>query len=275
MNKSELHYLLKKYDIQPKRDFGQNFLIDQNIINKIIKTADLQKNDVVLEIGAGFGNLTQALSENCEKVIAVEPDNEIFPVLENLSKANPNIIPIKKGIFDVDFSAIPEIKAGKYKIVANLPYQITSHVFRTFLEHGPQPKAITVMIQKEVAERIMAKVGQKNLLALSIEFYSDPEIAFKVSRSCFYPQPKVDSAVVHLPKIGKKHDIDEKRFFQVLKIGFSSKRKTLVNNLRNGLKLDKNELIIIFNKQALKENIRPQELDLEQWVKLIDAVSHK
>lgn len=273
MNKSELLYLLKKHNIRPKRQAGQNFLINDQIIKKIIKNADLDKNDVVLEIGAGLGNLTLALAKNCKKVIAVEPDKEIFPVLEKLSKANKNIIPINQGIFNIDFLKIQEIKSNNYKIISNLPYQITSHVFKHFLQHGPRPKSMTVMVQKEVGERICAQPGKHSLLSLGVQFYSDPKIAFFVPKNNFYPQPKVDSAVLCLKNIKPKYNIDEKEFFRVLRIGFSAKRKKLVNNLENGLKLGKNNLILVFSQLKIHENTRPQDLSLKQWISLIDAFS--
>lgn len=289
MNKSELSFLLNKYNVRPSREKGQNFLINDEIIHKMISIAKLEKTDTVLEIGAGFGNLTTALAQKVDKVIAIEPDKSVFPALKKLSKTHRNIFPINEDVFKVNFEGgFPKIRrnmpqnggnmdfrlqSGEYKIVSNLPYQITSLVFRHFLEHGPQPKSMTVMVQKEVAERITAKVGQKSLLSLSIELYSDPEIAFFVPKTDFYPAPKVDSAVVNLPNISLKFDVDEKKFFQLLKVGFSSKRKKLLNNLVNGLILDKNEGSELFKKLKINENARPQELDINTWVLLIDAIS--
>ena len=297
MNKSELSSLLKKYDVRPSREKGQNFLINDDVIHKMIKVANLEKNDTVLEIGAGFGNLTTALAEKVDKVITIEPDQAVFPALYQQTKENKNIILLNEDVFKVNFEGgigqtrlqngenqthpsesgfhqiRPEIRPKNFKIVANLPYHITSKIFRYFLEHGPRPKSMTVMVQKEVAQRICAKVGQKSLLSLSIELYSDPEIAFLVPKTDFVPRPKVDSAIINLPNIGLKFDVNEKEFFRILRISFSSKRKKLLNNLDNGLKLGKNELKPVFKKLNIKENARPQELSIKTWVSLFDAIS--
>lgn len=255
----------------------------------MIAAAGLGSDDIVLEIGAGFGNLTQELAKIAKKVIAVEPDKRIFPALQKISTAQKNIIPVNDDVFKVNFEGgFPKIRRNKpknggnmdfrlqkhdYRIIANLPYQITSLVFRHFLEHGPRPKSMTVMVQKEMAERICANVGQKSILSLSVKLYSDPEIVFFVPKKDFFPVPEVDSAVVNLPDIRKKFDIDEKLFFRIVKIGFSSKRKKLANNLENGLDLGKNQIYLIFKSLHIYENARPQEIGLKTWVSLIDAIS--
>ncbi|MBU0732079.1 ribosomal RNA small subunit methyltransferase A [Patescibacteria group bacterium] len=271
MNKSELLSLLKQYNVQPSREKGQNFLINDEVIHQMISTANLEKNDTVLEIGAGFGNLTAELAKNVQKVIAIEPDNDVFPALKKLAKTNTNLELINDDVFSADLRG--KIEKGEYKIVANLPYQVTSSVFRYFLEQGPQPKSMTVMVQKEVAERICAKVGQKSKLSLSIDLYCDPEIAFYVPKTDFCPAPKVDSAVINLPNISLKYKVNEKEFFRIIRIGFSSKRKKLLNNLENGLKLGKNQLKSIFKDLEINENARPQEIHIKTWVSLFDAIS--
>ena len=284
MNKSELSSLLKKYNVRPSRERGQNFLIDDSIIKKTISTACLEKNDVVLEIGAGFGNLTAELAKKVQQVVALEPDSKIFPALKSLASSNTNIFPINQGVFDVDFTQPLEIEGANthshlqfhdysFKIVSNLPYQITSHFLKHFLQYGPRPKSMCIMVQKEVAQRICAKVGQKSILSLSVELYSNPEIAFFVSKKSFFPTPKVDSAILVLPEIKPKYNLDEEDFFRILKIGFSAKRKKLINNLENGLRLGKNEISSLFQKLGFDPNIRAQNLSLENWVKLFDSIS--
>lgn len=272
MNQEELLYLLQKNNISLKKEFGQNFLINDDVTKKIVELADLNKDDTVLEIGAGLGNLTIELANKVKKVIAVEPDRTVFPVLENLTKIAKNIIPIQQGIFNIDFSRL-QLNDGTFKIVSNLPYQVTSHVFKQFLQHGPRPKSMTVMVQKEVAERICAKKRQHSLLSLSVQFYSDPEIVLNVPKTDFFPSPKVDSSVLMLAKIQPKYTLNEKEFFRVLRVGFAAKRKKLGNNLENGLRLGKKSIFSIFKTLNISENARAQELDLKTWKLLFDAVS--
>lgn len=291
MNQEELLYLLQKNNINLKKEFGQNFLINDDVIKKIVELADLDKNDTVLEIGAGLGNLTIELAAKVKEVLAVEPDNTIFPVLNNLTKTNlayrqagKNIIPINQGIFDIDFNELIitnnesedrdlRLQSGNFKIVSNLPYQVTSHVFKQFLQHGPRPESMTVMVQKEVAERICAKKGQHSLLSLGVQFYSDPKIVLNVPKTDFFPSPKVESSVLMLAKIAPKYDLDDEAFFRILRMGFSAKRKKLGNNLENGLRLGKKSIFSIFKSLEIPENARAQELDLKTWKSLFDAVS--
>jgi 16S rRNA (adenine1518-N6/adenine1519-N6)-dimethyltransferase len=266
MDRKELNYLLKKYHLHPKRENSQNFLINPQTVKKLIESAEISKNDVVLEIGAGLGALTSELCLKAKRVIAVEIDKNFLPVLENLSKANKNLEIINQDIFKT------KIKNEKYKIVSSLPYNITSLFFRHFLENEFRPELIAVIIQKEVAERIVARPGQMSLLALSVQLFGEPKIAKIVPKSDFWPKPEVESAILTVKNIKKPENIEDLRlFFRLLHIGFSAKRKKLSNNLQNGLKIEKKAIEEIIKKAKLNENCRAQELSLEQWLWIFDC----
>ncbi|MBU2564102.1 ribosomal RNA small subunit methyltransferase A, partial [Patescibacteria group bacterium] len=218
----EILSTFKKYNIRPSKKLAQNFLTDKNILEKIVEAADLNINDIVLEIGPGLGVLTNELSKRCKKIIAVEKDEKMLEVLKD--RNYPNIELINKDILKTTIQ-LPE----KYKLIANLPYYITSPIIRMFLEKD-QPELMVLMIQKEVAQRICAK-NKLSVLSVSVQFYADAKIIKYVSRNCFYPVPKVDSAIIKIiPK--QIPNIDVKKFFQLVKMGFSSKRKKLKNNLK-------------------------------------------
>jgi len=286
MNKEELIYILKKHHLRPKRENGQNFLVNPQTVEKLINAAELKPDDIVLEIGAGLGTVTSALCQKVKKVIACEIDQDFLPVLHNLAMANKNLEIVNNDIFKIDFSKVGNAHArslqeGHFKIVSSLPYNITSLFFRNFLEHGPRPKLISVIIQKEVAERIVAKPGQMSLLALSVQLFGEPQIIRIIPKSDFYPKPDVESAILQV-KVGNAYtrsvpaharsvpDIDLKSFFQLLRIGFAAKRKKLSSNLENGLKIEKKIITEGFKKLNLSENCRAQELSLEQWVWIFD-----
>ncbi len=264
---SEIKTICKAYNIYPTKAKGQNFLIDKNVLNKIIKAADLKKDDVVLEIGPGLGILTFELAKKVKKVYAVELDKKLIEVLETLFLSYKNIKVIEGDILKLNFKDL-DLKDNKYKIVANLPYNITSVVLRKFLENKPRAKEIVVMVQKEVAQRIVAKPGQMSLLSVSVQFYSQPEIVDFVSRNCFWPVPGVDSAILRIKEIRKNNKVDEKKFFQVVRVGFSSRRKQLQNNLAAGFRLPNEAVKQTLKELKIKENARAQELNIEQWIKL-------
>ncbi|HEX9664537.1 MAG TPA: 16S rRNA (adenine(1518)-N(6)/adenine(1519)-N(6))-dimethyltransferase RsmA [Patescibacteria group bacterium] len=268
--------LCEKYDINPRRRQGQNFLIDQNVLNKIIQAADLKKSDLVLEIGAGLGILTKELGERAKSVLTVEIDSRLIKALSETIGDYKNIIIIKEDVLSKEFYQIfkkwlAKHSAGSYKIVANLPYNITSAVLRYFLEADLKPTEMILMVQKEVAERITAKPGQMSLLAVSVQFYGQPEIIDYVSKNSFWPSPKVDSAIIKL-KTDQRYQVNPKIFFRIVKIGFSAKRKQLQNNLSAGLKMDSQEIKEILKKIGLDEKIRAQDLAMEDWVNLIGEI---
>ncbi len=277
MLQQETKTALKKYNISLKHKFGQNFLTDAKILDKIIKTADLKKEDAILEIGAGVGTLTRELAKKVKKIIAVEIDRGLVKILRKIFNKTDNVEIIEKNILSSEFKVenFKDIK-NSYKIVANLPYNITSRFIRKFLsDEKIRPQEMVLMVQKEVAERITAKQGQMSLLSVSCQFYADCELAFFVSRKSFLPIPKVDSAVVKLKIKDCRLKIDEKYFFQIVKAGFFSRRKKLKSNLAKGLDIKKEDINKIFIKLKLGENIRAQELGVEDWIKFYWNIKFK
>lgn len=254
---------------------GQHFLNSGQIAKKIADLADLSLNDTVLEIGPGRGILTQCLIKKAGQVIAIEKDEQLFEFLkEKFSKAT-NLELINADIRDF-LNTKYQILNTKYKVVANIPYYLTSYLFRLLLEKSKtKPKKIVLMIQKEVAQRICAKPPKMNLLALSVQAYGKPKIAFVVKRGSFSPPPKVESAVLIIDEISSgfftQNKIKEKDFFEFLKLGFSQPRKTLVNNL--GQKYEKSKIKNALQNCELNENTRPQNLSLENWLCLFKKIS--
>ena len=259
---------LESLGIHPTKLRGQNFLIDDNVLNKIVVKSGITKKDNVLEVGPGFGALTEKLLDNSKKVLAVEYDRKLHEFLENKYGTVSNLKILHKDILKVDESEITKVLGKKYKIVANLPYSITSNFIRKFLEAKNKPSEMVLMIQREVGERMRAKAPDMNVLALSVQLYSQPKILFGVAETCFFPVPTVKSSVIRLtitkPTLSKK---DQQLFFQLVKLGFSSKRKKLISNLGKGF--DKKKLREIFVELSLDENVRAQELSLEVWVDMV------
>jgi 16S rRNA (adenine1518-N6/adenine1519-N6)-dimethyltransferase len=260
--------LLKKYKIFPSKRLGQNFLIDKNVLRKIIETSELSKRDVTLEIGSGIGNLTIELAKKVKKVIAVEKDKRMVEILKERLKEEKieNVETVNEDILKF----LPSFKLRRsYKVVANIPYYLTSRLIRNLLEMERKPKLIVLMVQKEVAQRICAKPPKMNLLAVSVQFYAKPEIVSFVSKNCFWPRPKVDSAIIKISSIKKqKATKEEKLFFKIVKAGFSHPRKQLINNLSEKLKMKKERV----KNWLLENNIRPSQraetLNLEDWINL-------
>ena len=270
MTKTEIKNLLEKYNLKPNKRLGQSFLIEQNIINKIIRTADISDKDIIIEVGAGLGNLTRELAKKAKQVVTVEKDQQLIPLLrENLSEfKNIDLIP-------GDILKLPEPKRvflKNYRVVANIPYYLTSPLIRMFLENANQPKEMTLLIQKEVARRITAKPPKMSLLAISVQFYAQAKIAGYVAKDCFWPKPKVDSAIIKIFDIKPRQDLDIKKFFQLVKAGFSSPRKQLLNNLSAGLKKGKPEITKALNDLGLDEKIRAEALRVEDWLKIYQSI---
>jgi 16S rRNA (adenine1518-N6/adenine1519-N6)-dimethyltransferase len=263
---------LHRNKISPSRERGQNFLIDKAVLEKIIKTANLEKDQVVLEVGAGFGVLTEELAKGASKVIAVESDRGILPILRKNLEKYENVEIIENDILQITSYKLP-VTSYSYKIIANLPYQITSAVLRKFLENEPRPNEMIVMVQKEVAERICAKPGEMSILSVSVQFFGHPEIIQIVPRDSFYPSPEVDSAILKVSRIRSESEanlgrINAKKFFQAVKIGFSARRKQLHNNLANGFHLENDEAKNILLSLGLDIQARAQDLSVEDWIRL-------
>ena len=267
---SNIKSLLKKHNAVPSKRFGQNFLIDKNIIKKILNQAELSPKDVVLEIGPGIGTMTIELARKAKKIIAVEKDPKMVEILKETTQDFQNIEIINKDIMKYE---VPKIKYRDYKVVANLPYYITSPVIRKLLETENKPKEIILMVQKEVAQRICARPPKTNLLAISVQFYAKPKIISYVSKKAFYPKPKVDSAIIHL-KISKQNSkIDREKFFKIVKAGFSHPRKQLANNLLKeldflGKEINKEKIISLLAKKGILATQRPETLLLKNWIEL-------
>ena len=262
----------RENNISPSRDRGQNFLVDEKVLEKIIESANLKKDDVVLEIGAGFGTLTERLAQKAGKIITVESDRGILPILRRNLENYKNVEIIEKDVLSV-VNYESRIMNYEYKIIANLPYQITSAVLRKFLENEPRPNEMMVMVQKEVAERICAISGEMSILAVSVQFFGQPEIIQIVPRSSFYPTPEVDSAILRISRIKNESEtnlkrIDVKDFFRVVKVGFSARRKQLHNNLANGLRLKSEEAKNILLDLGLDIQVRAQDLSVDDWINL-------
>jgi 16S rRNA (adenine1518-N6/adenine1519-N6)-dimethyltransferase len=262
---------LEKEGFSAKKNFGQNFLHDQNIINKIINAEALSNKDTILEIGPGLGTLTKPLSKKIKQIIAVEKDNRLADWLEKeLSKENILNVSIIKGDalkeIESSNSNLNSLLPSKYKVVANIPYYLTSQLIRLLLERDPQPQSIILMIQKEVAERICNK-KINSILSISINYYAIPEIKHIVSKNCFHPKPKIDSAIISLLPKKEKHDkVFTEYFFKILKTGFSSPRKQLLKNLSQiGEREDMEKMLITSN---VLPDRRAETLSLEEWITL-------
>jgi 16S rRNA (adenine1518-N6/adenine1519-N6)-dimethyltransferase len=273
--------LCKKYGLRPSKDFSQNFLIDREVLEEIVAAADLKKDDVVLEIGPGLGVLTAELAGRVKKVLAVEADRNMAKALSEIMTDFPNVEIIQEDIlkFPISNFQFPnKIQNYEYKVVANLPYQITSAVFRKFLSKEPRPSEITVMVQKEVAERISAKPGEMSLLSLSVQFFGRPEIAAVVPRTAFWPKPEVDSAILRVAQIKNESEknskkIDPEKFFKVVKIGFSARRKQLHNNLSGGLRIPDQKVKEILISLGFDERARAQDLGVNDWIGMVNQLN--
>jgi 16S rRNA (adenine1518-N6/adenine1519-N6)-dimethyltransferase len=261
--------------MQPKKSLGQNFLRDKKILDKIIEAANLKADDFILEVGPGQGVLTEELAKHTEKVVAIELDNNLIKPLKKRFAGIKNVEIIHADILKINLksqiSNLAYQQAGlkNYKVIANIPYYITSKIIRLFLESEIPPVEMILMVQKEVAERIVATPGQMSILAISVQYYAESELLFAVSRNSFDPMPEVDSAVIKISNVKSQiSKIESKHFFRIVKAGFSSKRKTLVNNLSNTFQLDKKVVAEMIQKIGLKPTVRAQELSIENWKKL-------
>lgn len=263
--------LLDHYEIQPRKSLGQNFLHDPNALQKIIEIADLKPTDTVLEIGPGTGALTEYLAQAAKKVIAVEVDERLKPILDTRLSTFPNVWVIYKDILTVNVSDL--IKPDDFVVVANLPYYITSAILRQLLESEHRPYRLVLMVQLEVAERIVAKPDDMSVLAVSVQFYGSPRIVTRLKPGVFWPRPDVDSAVVHIDAYEKPPvDIpDEATFFKIVRAGFGQKRKQLKNALQHGLHLDKDSTEDLLNRTDIDPRRRAETLTLEEWAALSRA----
>jgi len=266
-NTDYLKHLCQKYGLRPSKNYGQNYLINPEVIEEIMAAADLTSKDTVVEVGPGFGILTFSVCEAAKKVVAFEIEKK----LENYWLANK---PANLEIIWGNVLRTPENNFPKnYKVVANLPYQITSPVLKLFLQDlKNKPKELTLMVQKEVAERICAKPGQMSLLAISVQYFAQAQIVGEVKRNNFWPEPAVDSAVIKI-KLNKNDRDPEKTdmFFKLVKAGFAQKRKLLVKNLLPIIgKQNKDRLLTVLKNMGFTPTVRAQELSVFDWETLLE-----
>ena len=275
--------VLQKYNFNFQKRFGQNFLIDTHVLEKIIREAHITKDDVVLEIGPGIGTMTQYLCESASKVFAVEIDNTLIPILNDTLSEYDNVTIINEDILKVNINKLVEEECGNrpIKVVANLPYYITTPIIMSLFENDVNIDNITVMIQKEVAERIVSKPGTKDYgaLTLAVNFYSTPEIVANVPPNCFMPRPNVSSAVIRMTKdVEPKVKVaDKELLFKLIKASFLQRRKTLVNGIGNfkELNITKDRVAEALKEMGLDENIRGERLSLSEFGELSDLLSEK
>jgi 16S rRNA (adenine1518-N6/adenine1519-N6)-dimethyltransferase len=285
-------------EIKPKKSLGQNFLRDKSIVNKIIESANLNADDFVIEVGPGTGILTEELVKMAGKVLAIEIDHTLIKPLQKKFENKKNVEILSGDILKINLPALLGHEMSKYKVIANLPYYITSPIIRLFLETEMPPQEMILMVQKEVAERITAspseipaesrsakrisrgKPGQMSILAVSVQYYAQAEIIFEVNRKCFDPVPEVDSSVIKISNLayrqaGLKSQIskmEQNKFFRVVRAGFCAKRKTLSNNLSNSLHLDKKEVEEKIKAVGFKPTARAQELSVEDWKNIAELL---
>lgn len=268
--------IIQKYEFRFQKKFGQNFLIDTHVLEKIVEAAGVTKDDMVLEIGPGIGTMTQYLAEAAREVVAVEIDNNLIPILQETLSAYDNVVIINNDILKVDLEALSkEHNDGRpIKVVANLPYYITTPIIMGLFESNVPLDNITIMVQKEVADRMQEGPGSKDYgaLSLAVQYYAKPEIVTNVPPNCFMPRPNVGSAVIRLtryPEPPVKTD-DPKKMFALIRASFNQRRKTLVNGLNNASELHftKEQIVEALTKMGLSETIRGEALTLEQFAEL-------
>jgi len=272
--------ILQKYNFNFQKKYGQNFLIDTSVLERIIRAAGITKEDLCLEIGPGIGNMTQYLAETAREVVAVEIDKNLIPILEETLSDYENVTVINDDILKVDLNRIvKERNEGRsIKVVANLPYYITTPIIMGLFEKQVPVKSITVMVQKEVAERMQAGPGTKDYgaLSLAVQYYAEPEVVAKVPPNCFIPRPNVGSAVIRLTRHEKPavQVEDEKKMFSLIKASFGQRRKTLVNSLSNApeLGISRDHAAAALEKMGLPPMIRGEALTLEQFAELSNRI---
>ena len=273
--------ILKKYNFNFQKRFGQNFLIDSHILEKIVESAEITKEDCVLEIGPGIGTMTQYLAESAGQVIAVEIDKSLIPILEDTLSPYDNVTVINEDILKVDIrKLVEEQNAGKpIKVVANLPYYITTPIIMGLFESHVPLDSITIMVQKEVADRMQVGPGTKDYgaLSLAVQYYAKPQIILNVPASCFMPRPNVDSAVIQLTRYEKPpvEVADEHLMFRLIRASFNQRRKTMTNSVGNSpeLSVSKEQMAAALEKCGLSATVRGEALTLAQFAELANVLS--
>jgi len=271
--------LLRRFDLRARKGLGQHFLIDEGVLNTVTSAAELASTDVVMEIGPGLGMLTEELAEKAGWVITIELDSKLAAVLRQTLASYNNVTIVNRDVLRLSPQAVLQeqkkrfpqaIDSSGYKVVANLPYYITSPVLRHFLEASLKPRIMVVMVQKEVAEAIVAEPGDMSVLSISVQFYGRPEIIHHVPASCFYPAPEVDSAILRVTLYNKPAvDVaDEAGFFGLVRAGFATPRKQICNSLTQGLGWTKAEVSSLLMEAEIEPQRRAEMLSLDEWAHL-------
>ena len=273
----ETNFILKKYNIRANKSLGQNFLINQNVIDEIVESAEIDENDLVIEIGPGLGTLTKHLLEKAGKVICIELDERMVKILNDRFSLYDNFEIINEDVLKVDLNKIIEKENKRCKIVANLPYYITTPIIMKLLESKLKIESITVMIQKEVAERLIAKPGEKlaGAITYTVYYYCESEKILEVPNSSFIPEPEVTSEVIkmNLRKEPAVQIKDNQKLFAIIKAAFMQRRKTLLNSLTNGqIFSSKPKALEVFEKLDINQNARAEELTLEKFAEITDYI---
>lgn len=274
MNLNPLHIpeLLRRYNLSPQKSLGQNFLVDHNALLKVVEDAEVSQNDSVLEIGAGIGNLTRLLAASAKQVTAVEIDQGLFPILEDVTRTFDNVHLVQGDILEIPIDNL--FTQDGYLVVANIPYYITSAVIRHLLESKVKPSRMVLTMQREVAERILNRDEKMSLLSLSVQVYGQARIGSHIPASCFYPEPNVDSSVLIIdvyqqPKLSNE---GIKTLFDLAHAAFNQKRKMLRGSLSPILGIDKRSSAELLEKAGIDPRRRPETLSLEDWISLVEVV---
>lgn len=275
--------ILNKYKFVFQKRYGQNFLIDEHVLGKIIRSAGITEDDFVIEIGPGIGTLTQYLAYSAREVAAIEIDDALLPILEDTLSGYDNVTVIHEDVLKVDLTKLAEEKNGgkPVKVVANLPYYITTPIIMGLFENHVPVESITIMVQKEVADRMKTGPGSKDYgaLSLAVQYYARPELVANVPPNCFMPRPRVGSAVIRLTKHEKPpvEVQDEKLMFQIIRASFNQRRKTLVNGLYNApeLHIPKERTAAVLEEMGLAPGIRGEALELSQFAELSSRLKDK
>ena len=269
---SETKALLRRAGLHARKGLGQHFLVDGSYLKHILTAAELTANDNVIEVGPGLGVLTRALAERAGYVLAVEKDEHLAGLLKDNYRGSENVKIVNQDILKEDVSDLTKEFPGgepRYKVVANLPYYITSPVLRLFLEAQAKPERLVVMVQKEVAKQITATPGDMSLLAVGIQLYGEPKIIKYVPARAFYPPPDVDSAILRIVVFPKPRvDVDIVTFFTIVRAGFSAARKQIINSLSHGLELPKDEILPMLTRAGIDPQRRAETLSIEEWGRL-------
>ena len=265
--------LLRAHDLRPRKSLGQNFLIDPVALARIAAAASFTPTDTVLEVGAGTGALTRLLAAGAGRVIAVELDDRLVELLRDVVGEMAHVEIVQGDILSLPALDLPHLG---YKLVGNLPYYITSAILRRFLEGSPRPSLLVVTVQLEVAQRIVARPGDMSLLAMSVQFYGQPEIVARIPAGAFYPNPDVDSAVIRIDTrrspVLNMGSVSEEAFFRVVRAGFGQKRKKLRNSLSAGLRLPTGEVEAHLEVAGIEPRRRPESLSLEEWAAIVRSI---